>query len=99
MDKYVLVPQDRYDTMLKKEKDSVSASTSNKNHATPPPPGIPATDYRTKQALSVSDEEADEITRALVESSIDNHKSHNPESHLPLQSDNSNWRDFWQSQK
>ena len=96
MDKYIFVPQDRYETMVKREKDSISSTSSSLKNVNTPPPGLPATDNRAKQGIIVSDEEAETISKALVDASLDNHKSNQNIEHS--QNQNSDWSGFWESQ-
>ena len=97
MDKYILVPQDRYETMVKKEKDSITNSSSSAKTINPPPPGLPATDHRAQQGLLVSGEEAEVISRALVDASLDNHRESKTGKHT--QNQNTDWSELWETRQ
>ena len=93
MDKYVLVPQDRYDTMLKKEKNASRPSDSS---VSVPPPGIPITDERAKGGVQVTEKEAEEISKALVDASLARQGSIQREREQQATGAQGDWRQYWQ---
>ena len=82
MDKYVLVPQDRYDNMLRNEKNTPGpvlnknqSEAVNTNIISPPPPGLPAADEIAKNGIELSNQEAEKISETLMDIALNNTKN------------------------
>ena len=97
MDKYVLVSHDRYDDMVKKEKNSVN-STSN-GSITSPPPGLPITDNRSKEGTLLTDEEAESFNQAMIDASYASRKSSTSSEASNQEDSDSDWRKLRQAVK
>ena len=109
MDKYVLVPQDRYDNILRNEKANITSnisnnSNNNKNEVVDikaPPPGIPADDEFAVSGIEVSEQEAQQIAESLVGVALN--KSNTGKvikekgSVISEQSEGEGWKSFWQT--
>lgn len=116
MDKYVLVPQDRYDNILRNEKNNIPQTTENntqesiesktEDNLKPPPPGIPPSDEFAKSGIELTDQEAQQISEALVDIAL-NKTSVQQSSVQQVQKDISKtansensqmgWKGVWQS--
>ena len=90
MDKYVLVGQDQYDTMVRKSKV---------NDIQPPPPGLPPSDSMAKNGIPVSDREAQEIDDNLLDIAYESSKSEDSNEAIGDNLLNNDWKQYWQDSK
>ena len=98
MDKYVLVPQDRFDNMLKKEKNQLKASANSDNLQKAPPPGLPPTDERSKEGFTITDQEAEDINRAIIDASLQRSSEQKSDSiERPNTTSGGDWRQYWEA--
>ena len=108
MDKYVLVPQDRYDNILRNEKANVTSNTSNNNRnkneiedIKAPPPGIPADDEFAVSGIEVSEQEAQQIAESLVGVALNKSNTQKVIKEgsgiTSKQGEGEGWKSFWQA--
>ena len=99
MDKYVLVPQERYDTMLKKEKGNNStrpiSAPSSQNSVQPPPPGLPPSDSLAQNGIDLSDDEAEQLSKSLMDMTYKKARSLNDIDVKDRKEDKGDWKSLW----
>ena len=74
MEKYVLVPHSKYEAMTKSEHKpafSTPQPSDVKANVNAPPPGLPADDVHAEQGLNVTEKEAEQIHKKLIELGYD----------------------------
>ena len=100
MDKYILVPKEKYDNMMKnskvtKQTNKGISGEGDKDTIQVPPPGLPAADELAKDGIKVSEAEAEEINDRLIKFAYSRAKS------AEAASDNTeepgSWKAFWRS--
>ena len=104
MDKYVLVPQEKYDVMMKTRKiatkdnaQSNKKSEGKDSHSIEvPPPGLPASDELAENGIDVSDKEAEEINDRLVNYAYARAKSADVDN-TSSETSKKPWKELWRS--